>query len=140
MERTIIGNLEVAALPELGISNLEVRVDTGAKTSSLHADNIKRVRKAGKWHVQFDLHPDIYHLEKVVKCEALIIDSRRIKSSNGVTEQRYVIRTEFQLGKLNWPIEITLSDRTEMTYMMLLGREAMGDRVYVDPSQAFLLD
>lgn len=139
MDRLIIGNLELCSLPELGIVDLEVRVDTGAKTSSLHADNIRKFRKRGKLFVAFDLHPDIYNLEKTINCEAPVVDSRKIKSSNGSAEQRYVVRTTFSIGQQSWPIEITLTNRQDMSYMMLLGREGMGDRVYVDPSRAFTL-
>lgn len=139
-DRMIIGNLEVCSLPELGIFDLEVRIDTGAKTSSLHVDNLERFKRDGRMYVQYDLHPDIYHLEEIVRCESLIHDSRRIKSSNGDSEQRCVIQTLFRLGDREWPIEITLSNRQDMSYMMLLGREAMADKVYVDPSRAFLID
>ncbi|MCE0495414.1 ATP-dependent zinc protease family protein [Vibrio salinus] len=139
MNRLIIGNLELCNLPELGIFELEVRVDTGAKTSSLHVDNIRKFRKKGKLYVEFDLHPDIYNVEQAVKCSAPVVDCRKIKSSNGESEQRYVIQTIFGIGDQTWPIEITLTNRQEMSYLMLLGREGMGDRVYVDPSRAFTL-
>ena len=139
MTKLIIGNLELCSLPQLGITELQMRVDTGAKTSSLHVDNIRRIKLKGKPHVQFDLHPDIYNLEEVVRCCAPLHDTRRIKSSNGEVEQRYVIQTDFQLGDSKWPIEITLSNRHDMSYLMLLGREGMGDRILVDPSAAFLI-
>ena len=140
IDRLIIGNLELCHLPELGIFDLEVRVDTGAKTSSLHVDNIRRFRKKGKLFVEFDLHPDIYNLEQTVKCSAPVVGSRKIKSSNGESEQRYVISTQFEIGGHAWPIEITLSNREDMSYMMLLGREGMADRVFVDPSRAFTIE
>lgn len=138
MDRMVIGNLELCNLPDFGIYDLEIRVDTGAKTSSLHVDNIQKVKKRGKLYVSFDLHPDIYNLEQTVKCEAPVVDLRRIKSSNGDSEQRCVIRTLFELGGNKWPIEITLTNRQEMNYSMLFGREGMGDRVYVDPSRTFI--
>ncbi|MGF1694803.1 RimK/LysX family protein [Vibrio lamellibrachiae] len=138
-KRMIIGNLELCSLPDLGIRDLEVRIDTGAKTSSLHVDNIERIVKGGRLYVQYDLHPDAYQLDEVVRCESLVYDSRRIKSSNGKVEQRVVIETTFQLGNKSWPIQLTLSNRNDMTYMMLLGREAMGNKVYVDPSHTFLV-
>lgn len=137
MDRLIIGNLELCNLPDLGIFDLEVRIDTGAKTSSLHVDNIRRFRKKGSLYVEFDLHPDIYNLEQTVRCSAPVVDSRRIKSSNGESEQRYIIQTTFEINGSRWPIEISLTNRQEMNYWMLLGREGMGDRVYVDPSRAF---
>lgn len=139
-EKMLIGSLEQCALPELGIEELTVRVDTGAKTSSLHVDRIRRCRMDQKPAIKFVLHPDTYHLDNVVECQAVIQDIRRIKSSNGAVEQRYVIRTPIRMGGQMWPIEITLTDRSDMSYLMLLGREAMADRVLVDPGRTFLLD
>ncbi len=138
--KIIIGSLETCNLPQLGISNLQIRVDTGAKTSSLHVDNITGYKKSGKPWVKFDLHPDIYNVNSVVTCDTPICDIRRIKSSNGDAQERYVIKTPIQLGAMSWPIEITLTDRSDMSYLMLFGREGMGDRVLVDPSQTFMLN
>ena len=138
-DKMIIGALENCSLPEFGITDLQIRVDTGAKTSSLHVDKIKRFKKGGKTWVSFLLHPDIYNLDDTVECKAKLHDIRTIKSSNGTSEQRYVIKTNFELGGQCWPIEITLTDRSEMSYLMLFGRQGMGKRVLVDPSQNFLL-
>lgn len=138
-QKPIIGNLEICNLPGLSISNLQIRVDTGAQTSSLHVDNIKRLKKDGKPWVEFDIHPDIYDVNSIVTCCTQICDIRRIKSSNGETQERYVIKTPIELGDMSWPIEITLTDRSDMSYLMLFGREGMGDRILVDPSQTFLL-
>ncbi|WP_432455571.1 MULTISPECIES: ATP-dependent zinc protease family protein [unclassified Agarivorans] len=140
MSKMIIGNLETCHLPDLGIHDLPIRVDTGAQTSSLHVDNVERIKVNGKPHISFDLHPDIYNLKQVCRCTAPIFDTRRIKSSNGVVEQRYVIQTNFQLGDLTWPIEITLTNRQDMSYLMLFGRQGMADKVLVDPSQSFLVN
>ncbi|PKF63791.1 ATP-dependent zinc protease [Psychromonas sp. psych-6C06] len=137
-DKKIIGRLESIALPELGISELEVRVDTGAKTSSLHVDNIVKYLHKGKPSVKFDIHPDIHNVSRLISCKAVISDIRNIKSSNGAAEQRYVIKTPMVLGDETWPIEITLTDRADMNYLMLFGREAIGDRLLVDASQVFL--
>lgn len=137
--KIVIGAIEVCHLPELSIVDLHTRVDTGAKTSSLHVDNIQRLKKDGRTWVVFDIHPDIYNVDTVVSCEAPLFDVRRIKSSNGKSEERYVIKTLLDLSGQQWPIEITLTDRSDMSYLMLLGREGMGDRVLVDPSQNFVL-
>lgn len=137
-DKKIIGNLEICGLPALAIKEMEVRVDTGAKTSSLHVDNIEKCSINGKPAVQFDIHPDFHNVSKIVKCKAVIHDMRKIKSSNGVSEQRYVIKTPISLGELEWEIEITLTDRRDMSYLMLLGREGLGSRFLVDPSQVFL--
>jgi hypothetical protein len=137
-QKAIIGRLETIALPDLAISDLQVRVDTGAKTSSLHVDNIAKFKKNGKIMVKFDLHPDVYNVEEIISCEAPIHDFRRVKSSNGTSEQRYVISTPVKLGNELWPIEITLTDRSDMSYLMLFGREAIGERFLIDPSKVFI--
>lgn len=140
MEKMIIGALEVCDLPEINITELQVRIDTGAQTSSLHVDNLKRFKRAGKPWVRFDIHPDFYNVDTVNQCEAKLHDIRRVKSSNGTSQQRYVIKTNIQMGGEVWPIEITLTDRSDMSYLMLLGREGMGDKVLVDPSQNYILN
>lgn len=137
-ERTIIGHVENIDLPELGIFQLTVRVDTGAQTSSLHVDNIQRIAVKGKPAVSFDIHPEIHNVDKTVRCQALLHDVRNVKSSNGMTEQRYVIKTAALLGDHAWDIEITLTDRSDMTYLMLLGRQAMADNFYIDAANAFV--
>jgi hypothetical protein len=137
-KKMIIGRLETMSLPDLAINSLNVRVDTGAQTSSLHVDNIKQVTRDGKPTVTFEIHPDSHDVSKAIECEAFIHDIRKIKSSNGNSEQRYIIKTMACLGELNWPIQISLTDRSDMTYLMLLGREALGDKFYVDPSAVFL--
>jgi len=139
MDKLVIGSVETCNLPELNISDLQVRVDTGAKTSSLHVDNIRRVKKGGKPWVIFDIHPDVYNVNHIFECQSKLHDIRTIKSSNGVAEERYVIKTTIELGSRQWPIEITLTDRSDMSFLMLLGREGMKDRVLVDPSETFLL-
>ncbi|MBA6353750.1 RimK/LysX family protein [Colwellia sp. BRX9-1] len=136
--KVVIGRLESIALPDLAIDDLQVRVDTGAKTSSLHVDNIKKLIIDGVHSVTFDLHPDMHNVDVMQKCTAPISDMRKVKSSNGTTEQRYVIETPIVLGEDRWSIEITLTDRSDMSYLMLLGREALGKRFLVDPSKVFL--
>ncbi|WP_191601201.1 ATP-dependent zinc protease [Marinomonas algicola] len=139
-EKLIVGSLETCALPDLGITDLQVRVDTGAKTSSLHVDNVKKFTKEGKTWVKFDIHPDVYNVETVIHCESALHDIRSIKSSNGNSEKRFVIKTPLKMGDRIWPIEVTLTNRADMTYLMLLGREGMKDHILVDPSKTFLLD
>jgi hypothetical protein len=138
VEKMIIGRLETISLPDLAIDSLNVRVDTGAQTSSLHVDNIKQITLDGKPAVAFDIHPDSHDVNSVKQCKALIADIRKIKSSNGTSEQRFIIKTIAHLGELSWPIQISLTDRSDMTYMMLLGREALADKFYIDPSAVFL--
>ncbi len=138
-DRLIVGALEVCSLPDLGIHNLEVRVDTGAKTSSLHADNVRKFIRKGRPWVSFDIHPDAYHVEDLIACESPLRDIRSIKSSNGQSEERYVIETPMLLGERTWVIELTLTNRAEMKFAMLLGRQGMSNQILVDPSQNFLL-
>ena len=139
MNKVIIGALETCSLPELEIHDLQIRVDTGAKTSSLHVDNIRKKRVDGKLGASFVIHPDIYDVEKTVQCWAPIVDIRSIKSSNGKAEQRLVISTELKMGPIEKMIEVTLTDRSDMSYMMLLGRQGMGKDFLVDPSASFVL-
>ena len=139
MNKIVIGALETCDLPELKIFDLQIRVDTGAKTSSLHVDDIKRERRDGKLGVAFTLHPDIYDVKKITHCWALVSDVRRIKSSNGEVEQRLLIKTPMVINDVKKEIEITLSNRSDMSYLMLLGREGMGDDFLVDPSQTFII-
>ena len=137
--KKIIGRLESVSLPELGIASMQVKVDTGAKTSSLHVDNIEKVKIKGKPHVKFDIHPDIHNVDKQVTCTARLSDIRNIKSSNGTAEMRYVIETPLTLGEDTWLVEITLTDRSDMNYLMLFGREAIGARYLVDPDEVFCI-
>lgn len=138
--KILIGSIENFDLPDLGISNLEVRIDSGAQTSSLHVDNIEIHEEAGISRVKFDIHPNVHDVDEVVECRTPLKAERSIKSSNGVSEKRYVIETTVQLGGQSWPIELTLTDRSDMNYLMLFGREGMADRVLIDPSATFLLD
>lgn len=138
-KKLIVGNLERCHLPDLTLENLHIRIDTGAKTSSLHVDNLTPFTKNDTQWVRFDIHPSIHNVEQVIQCESLVHDLRTIKSSNGASQERYVIQTAFNLGEESWPIEITLTNRSDMSYLMLLGREAMGDKLLVDPSKTFLI-
>lgn len=138
-DKMVVGNLENCDLPDLGIFDLQVRIDTGAKTSSLHVDHLSRYKKAGRPWVRFVIHPNIHNVEEVVECTSPLHDVRRIKYSNGTSEERYVIKTTAQLGGQSWAIELSLTDRSDMSYLMLFGREGLSDRVLVDPSSTFLL-
>lgn len=139
MSKIVIGALETCDLPGLNIFDLQIRVDTGAKTSSLHVDEIIKERKDGKLGVGFTLHPDMYDVEKVTRCWAPISDVRRIKSSNGAVDQRLIIKTMMVMGSIKKEIEITLSNRSDMSYLMLLGREGIGKDFLVDASETFIL-
>jgi len=135
----IVGALEFCSLPDLKIKELHMRVDTGAKTSSLHVDNIcELVIDREKW-VSFYIHPDYHDVETVVKRQSKVKAIRKIKTSNDVSENRYVIDTQIEIGGQSWNIELTLTDRSNMSYLMLLGREAMKGRLIVDPEKEYVL-
>jgi len=140
MKKIIIGSLEKCDLPQLGIEGLHVRVDTGAKTSSLHVDNIEEFKKDDELWIAFDMHPDVYDIEEVVRKEAKVVDIKRVKSSTATRQRRYVIVTKIKMANKTWKIRLTLTNRSTMTYMMLLGREAMKGLFIVDPECQYRLD
>ncbi len=137
--KVILGSEEWCSFPELGIPTIKARVDSGAKTSALHAINIAPfIKNESNW-VKFDINPIQNNLKTVIHCEAPLVDKRIVKSSSGFREQRYVIQTNLKIGDSKWPIEMTLTNRDSMGFRMLLGREAMSGRVLVDPEQKYLL-
>lgn len=136
--KRIVGSEEWCSLPGLGLPLIKARIDSGAKTSSIHAFNIRPFEKDGKKFVKFDIHP-IQDNRKISRtCEAQLIDSREIKSTSGSTEHRYIIISDIQIGGQTWPIEISLSNRDSMGYRFLLGRQAMKGRLIVDPDESFI--
>ncbi|MDD9959429.1 MAG: 30S ribosomal protein S6--L-glutamate ligase [Gammaproteobacteria bacterium] len=137
-EKIIVGSEEWVSMPMLGIPLIKVRVDSGAKTSSLHAFNIKGFKRSGAPWVSFEVHPLQNNRRIITRHETEVIDRRTVRSSSGVSEKRYVIRVLLQLAGQSWDIEVTLTNRDAMGYRMLLGREAMEGRILVDPSSNFL--
>ncbi|MDG1821864.1 MAG: 30S ribosomal protein S6--L-glutamate ligase [Flavobacteriaceae bacterium] len=136
--KTIIGSEEWITLNELNIPYVKARVDSGAKTSSLHAVNIIPYQKDNETWVSFDVFPIQNDGKRKTSCKALVVDKRVVKSSSGDREHRYVVRTSMSLNEDKWDIELTLTNRDSMGYRMLLGREAMKGRVIVDPAESFL--
>ena len=139
MNKLVVGSEEWCSFPELGIPIIKARVDSGAKTSALHAINIAPFIKDDANWVKFDINPIQNNSKTIIHCEAPLIDKRIVKSSSGYREQRYVIQTNLKIGESAWPIEMTLTNRDTMGFRMLLGREAMSGRILVDPEQQFLL-
>lgn len=133
-----VGWREWAALPELDIPAIKVKVDTGARTSALHAFEVKSFERDGSEWVRFRLHPLQDNTEHECVCECPVIDRRVVSDSGGHREERVVISTQIEFGGRRWPIEMTLTDRDSMRFRMLLGRTAM-DGLVVDPSASFLL-
>ena len=138
-DKIILGSEEWCSFPELGIPAIKARVDSGAKTSALHAINIAPFIKDEEHWVKFDINPIQNNLKTVIHCEAKLIDKRVVKSSSGFREQRFVIQTNLCIGNDTWPIEMTLTNRDSMGFRMRLGREAMSGRILVDPEQKYLL-
>lgn len=135
----IIGWKEWCQLPELGLPLIKAKIDTGARTSALHAFQIEPFKKNNTEYVRFCIHPIQKNNDIISQCTAEIIDRRMVTSSNGSQEQRYVINTPIMLGNTDhrWNIELTLSDREPLRFRMLLGREALIDNIIINPNRSF---
>jgi len=133
----IIGWREWIALPELKIHDLKAKIDTGARTSALHAFGLRTFKEGAQDRISFDIHPVQRNDDLVVTCTADIIDKRWVTDSGGHKEERFVIKTLVALGKSKWSIEITLTERDTMSFRMLLGRSAIKSRYIVNPARSF---
>ena len=138
-QKFIAGSKEWCSLPLLDIAAVKARVDSGAKTSSIHAFNIEPFTRDSIQWIRFDLHPLQKSRRATIRCESPVVDRRTVRSSNGTSEKRFVIRTPLTLNGETWDIELTLTNRDAMGYRMLLGREAMSGRILVDSEEEFLL-
>lgn len=137
--KVMIGWEEICSLPELGLPFIKAKIDTGAKTSAIHAYDIKTFTKDGQKFVRFKIHP-LQRNSKIERvCEAPLADRRYVISSNGEREKRYVINTKITLGEKSFMAELTLTSRHKMAFRMLLGREALRKaKVTVDPVKSCL--
>jgi hypothetical protein len=133
-----IGWREWIYLPDLEVGRIKAKIDTGARTSALHAFKITPFTKDGAPYVRFAVHPLQRVSKPEISCVALVVDRRAITDSGGRVEQRYVIRTTLKLGKKRWPIELTLTNRDQMGFRMLIGRQALRRRYLVDTGRSFL--
>jgi hypothetical protein len=137
-EHPRLGWREWVGLPELGIDRIKAKVDTGARTSALHAFAVHAFVEDGRQRVRFSMHPIQKDESTVVQCVADVLDQRVVSDSGGHKESRWVIRTRVDLGTESWPIEVTLTARDDMLFRMLLGRTAIRGRYLVDPARSYL--
>lgn len=135
----LIGAQEWCSLPELGIDRMRAKVDTGARTSALHAENIAIIHIDGKKFVEFHVESYIGESSSQNLCRVPLKCIKNIKSSNGITETRYVITTMIVFNGLSKMIDITLTNRKIMRFNLLLGREALCGDFIIDPSKRYVL-
>ena len=134
-----LGWREWVRLPDLGIDAIKVKVDTGARTSAIHAFELETFTEDGKERVEFRIHPLQRDDATIVTCVADVVDQRVVTDSGGHKEERIVISTTLDIGKYSWPIEATLTARDNMLFRMLLGRTAIKGRAHVNPARSYLI-
>ncbi len=130
----IVGWRELVDLPDLGLSGIPAKIDSGARTSSLHGEVIEDFERDGERFVRFAVDWDGERHE----CEAVHVDIRGITSSNGETQRRYVIKTPLKIGQTRFRAEISLADRSEMKFPLLIGRSSLRRRFLVDSGYSWL--
>ncbi len=136
--KKLIGWREWVRLPDLNVGRIKAKIDTGARTSVLHAFKVTPFTKDGASYVRFVVHPMQRLRKPEITCVALVVDHRNVTDSGGRVELRYVIRTSLKLGKSCWPVEITLTNRDQMGFRMLIGRQALRGRYVVDTGRSFI--
>ncbi len=134
-----IGWCEWVSLPSLGVSAIRAKIDTGAKTSAIHVWRLKERTIDGVLHAVFFLHPLAGRDRPEIACRAPIIGRRVIKSSNGIGAARVIIRTRLRMGGRSWPIDLSLANRDQMGFRMLIGRDALGERALIHPAREHML-
>lgn len=137
--QSVVGWREWISLPDLCIEQIKAKVDTGARTSALHAYFVDPFSKYGEEWVRFGIHPLQNNADFAKVCEMPVKDRRIVTDSGGHREQRYVIETMVTLGEYHWPAELTLTDRDSMKFRMLLGRTALNGKYLVNPEASYLI-
>ena len=141
-DRPVVGWREWVRLPDLlpdPADAVKAKIDTGARTSAIHAWDIEQVERDGRTWVRFWLHPRQRDDAHVVAAEAPVVEEREIRSSNGEVEVRPVVLTTLALGAQRYEVELTLTKRDQMGFRMLLGRTGMARHLLVDPGSSYLL-
>ena len=136
--RTSLGWREWVALPEWGVPAIKAKIDTGARTSALHAFDIETFEHDGQHRVRFAIHPWQDSASDVVVVEAALVERRQVRTSSGAARVRPVVHTMVELAGLAVPIEVTLTRRDAMGFRMLIGRQALRRRFVVDPARSYL--
>ena len=137
-ELVVIGWREWLVLPDLGVEAVKAKVDTGARTSSLHAFGLETFHEGGEERVRFKIHPEQKSSRNEVEVEVPVVDWRTVRPSSGHAELRPVIVTTIRLRDQEWKAELTLTRRDAMGFRMLLGRQALRRRFVVDPGRSYL--
>lgn len=137
-KKSHIGWREWVSLPQLGIFQIKAKIDTGARTSALHAFSLNPFTEDNKKKIRFDIHPLQHDTKNVITCVADVVDKRLVTDSGGHEEERYVIFTQLSIAGQSWPIEITLTERENMLFRMLLGRSALRKRFLINPARSFI--
>ena len=132
----VVGWRELVHLPELGLRGIPAKIDTGARTSSLHGVVLDEFERDGEKYVRFAVDLEKPHVRQI--CEAVHVDIRGITSSNGETQYRYVIKTPLKIGDTKFRAEISLADRSDMKFPMLIGRSSLRRRFVVDSGYSWL--
>ncbi len=135
--RTVIGWREWVHLPDLLPQPIKAKLDTGARTSALHAYQVEPYERDGTPWISFSIHPVQRHAHPEIQCHAPLLGQRLITSSNGHQQLRYVIRAESRIGDIRFAMDLSLADRDQMGFRLLIGREAMRRRFLVDPNRSF---
>lgn len=134
-----LGWREWVSLPDLGLPQIKAKVDTGARTSAIHAFALKTYDEGGLERVEFRMHPNQRDTDTVVVCDAAVVDKRVVTDSGGHKEERLVIETTLRIGDHEWSIEATLTARDDMLFRMLIGRTAMKGRFVVNPGRSYVV-
>jgi hypothetical protein len=135
----MLGWREWVALPEFSINLIKAKIDTGARSSALHAETIEPYVKNGEQWLMFTVAPEQKHNNSIIECHAPVKDRRQVSDSGGHKQRRYVIETQVLFGQQLIQVEITLTNRDSMRFRMLLGRTAINKHFFINPNASYLL-